>query len=49
MNEILKIMPYAIVLVFSACLFGWWVLYLTRKKDKPFEVITAKHKKLFNL
>ena len=49
MNEIIKIMPYAIALVFSSCLFGGLVLYLTRKKDKPFEVITSKHRKLFNL
>jgi len=49
MNEILKILPLAFALVLSACLFGGLVLYLTRKKDKPFEVITSKHRKLFNL
>lgn len=46
---VIKIMPLAFALVVSACLFGGLVLYLTRKKDKPFEVITAKHRKLFNL
>lgn len=46
---VIKILPYVITLLFSACLFGGVCLYLTRKKDKPFEVITKEHRKLFNL